>query len=238
MGAQTRFIADNPWQLITKLSQKSKGGNFVAVPFLHSEATSILPLKPGDTLKVNIMSGGVHPEELRKYQKNKVSLYTCPNLHAKVFVLGETAVVGSTNVSKSSRDVLHEAIFLTTVPALVKEAREFVESLYGFRVDDHWLGICTKVYKPPLPNKSTTPSSDTERFCRKVMKLVAPGAVTHDGKNNYYIALKGDAVAGAVLRFDDSEDGEGHGLGWLFIQRIPARRRKRSIHLPRMSQTS
>jgi len=40
------------------------------------------------------------------------------------------------------------------------------------------------------------------------MKWAAPGALTHDGRNNYYISLKGDAVRRASLQVGQSEKGQ------------------------------
>ena len=121
-----KFHGDQPWSRITTLAKRSARTR-VAVPYLHGEANRMLPLKAADVLKVNIMSCQVNPDELRAYRRKGVKLYTAPNLHAKVFVFGNTAIIGSTNVSSSSETRLREAVVETTDPSVVASARKFIE---------------------------------------------------------------------------------------------------------------
>jgi phosphatidylserine/phosphatidylglycerophosphate/cardiolipin synthase-like enzyme len=62
----------------------------------------------------DIMSCQVSPDALRKYIRAGVNVYTTRYLHAKVFILGTTVIVGSTNVSFASQNRLEEAIVETT----------------------------------------------------------------------------------------------------------------------------
>jgi phosphatidylserine/phosphatidylglycerophosphate/cardiolipin synthase-like enzyme len=66
-------------------------------------------------------------------------VYSFQGLHAKVFVFDQAAVVGSTNVSKHSRDNLTEAALLTTDPDAVNSARDFVNALAVNPVDRKYL---------------------------------------------------------------------------------------------------
>ncbi len=206
--AMNRFIGDKPWSQITALAKQSPH-TCVAVPYLHGEANRILPLKRGDVLKVNIMSCQVNPDELLKYQQKGVRLYTSPFLHAKVFVFGKTAIIGSTNVSYSSENKLTEAVVATTDKAVVAAARKFIDELDSLRVNDSWLQRCREVYKKPsgFGGANSSERADAgDRWCRKLMKLVAPGSVERNGLNFYFISLAGDRVKRAALTLDQSEE--------------------------------
>lgn len=205
-----KFHGDQPWSRITTLAKRSARTR-VAVPYLQGEANRMLPLKAADVLKVNIMSRQVNPDELRAYRRKGVKLYTAPNLHAKVFVFGKTAIIGSTNVSSSSETRLREAVVETTDPRVVASAGKFIEDLESEPVTDSWLRLCDQIYKPPSGfggGGASQKPQDADRWCRKVMRLVAPGAVTHDGLNRYYISLKSAAVARASLRVDRNDEGQ------------------------------
>jgi phosphatidylserine/phosphatidylglycerophosphate/cardiolipin synthase-like enzyme len=59
-----------------------------------------------------------------------VRLYVHETLHAKVFVVGRTAFIGSANLSaRAHADETVEAAIQTTDPAIVADAREFVREL-------------------------------------------------------------------------------------------------------------
>jgi hypothetical protein len=69
-------------------------------------------------------------------QRRGVTLVDNPQLHAKVYVFPRAAIIGSTNVSRRSFFHLREAGVLLTNPTLVRQAREFVESMAdGIEVD-------------------------------------------------------------------------------------------------------
>jgi hypothetical protein len=91
----------------------------------------LLPLPEGSRLVVDasdavVKAGQTDPRELRRLVARGVRVYCRPNLHAKVFVLDGVAFVGSTNVSRRSRDTLLEALIETSARAVVKAARDFV----------------------------------------------------------------------------------------------------------------
>jgi phosphatidylserine/phosphatidylglycerophosphate/cardiolipin synthase-like enzyme len=54
---------------------------------------------------------------------------TARGLHAKVYVFGKAAAIGSANASRHSADVLLEAMVVTTDAKMVSEARHFVEGI-------------------------------------------------------------------------------------------------------------
>jgi hypothetical protein len=76
-----------------------------------------------------VKSGQTNPAELMKLRKQGVRVFSMPNLHAKVFVFGQTTYVGSTNVSENSEDVYSEASIRSRQTSVVSSARQFVRSL-------------------------------------------------------------------------------------------------------------
>ena len=126
-----QFLAPTPLLRVTALAQKFKGT--VAVPFIGKGAAALLPLKTGSVLvtrmdEVSVRQGLVHPGEVAKLIRRGVSVHCCSNLHAKVYVFGRRAVIGSANVSRSSMGLV-EAGIETTDPAVVRDARAFVLDL-------------------------------------------------------------------------------------------------------------
>ena len=58
-----------------------------------------------------------------------VRLYSSANLHAKVYVFTNSAIVGSPNLSSSSRNALIECAILSRDSTLIVEARSWIERL-------------------------------------------------------------------------------------------------------------
>jgi hypothetical protein len=126
-----KFLAPHPWPRIEALARRSVG--LVAVPFLGKDAAKLLPLKRGSTLVTrlaerDVVLGLVDPREVIKFLGRGVIVHRCDNLHAKVYVFGKTAVIGSSNASQTSNRML-EACVETTDATVVTEARRFIEDL-------------------------------------------------------------------------------------------------------------
>lgn len=110
------------------------GPAFVAVPFVSIGAVRLLPLARGSVLVACInepsaRAGHVSPKDLIAMRRRGVQLFDNPRLHAKVYVFPRAAVIGSSNVSRTSRNDLEEACVLIQDPPLVQQARELVQSL-------------------------------------------------------------------------------------------------------------
>jgi hypothetical protein len=150
---KTQFHTINIWRKIRHLSEGTQK-KYVAVPFLGSRARRLLKLNRGDTLIVRfdlgtIKSGGTNPREVLYLIRKGVAVHSVENLHAKVFVFGRTAVVGSMNISESSERSLIEAGIETTDTNIVRDAREFVLSLRGDVIEPQHAKMMIKHYKPP-----------------------------------------------------------------------------------------
>lgn len=154
----TQFIQSNLWERVTALAKKAKR-KYVAVAYLGSGATKLLPLNRGDVLVVDMSLAAVraaqtNPTEVEKYLKRGVEVHSCSNLHAKVFVFDKKAIVGSANVSRNSRDDFVEAALITTDVDAVSSARGFVIALMGERITPAYVKACKKEYHSSKRNRS------------------------------------------------------------------------------------
>ena len=130
----SKFIAEKEvWQALRNAFGKGAKAA-IAVAFLSKNSASRMKLAKGSILVVNasdaaLQTGQTCPAELRKYYRNGVNIYRRDDLHAKVFVVGKKAFVGSANVSASSERRLSEAMIQTDDPVVVASAREFVRRM-------------------------------------------------------------------------------------------------------------
>src|SRR6266567_7372820 len=107
----TEFISARIWPRLRRLAKTRRRRGYVAVPFLGTGAAKRLPLKRGDVLitkfdLATVRAGQVNPSEVVAFIKRGVEVHSVANLHAKVYVFGRVAFVGSANVSASSEDSL------------------------------------------------------------------------------------------------------------------------------------
>jgi hypothetical protein len=125
----------------------------VAVAYFGAGASRLLPFPKGSRLVVDasertVASGQTCPADLLKLVKKGVAVYSVPNLHAKVFVLGRAAYIGSANVSKNSARLV-EAMIRTTMPSAVRAALRFVQDHCLHELTPTILKRLTKLYRPP-----------------------------------------------------------------------------------------
>ena len=126
----------------------------MAVPFLGRNAVSQLPLRRGDVLvtrfdEETVRQGLVAPRAVVEFIRRGVEVHAVANLHAKVFVFGRVAVVGSANISNLSEQRLVEAACELTQPELVESCRAFVRSLRGEVVEIEFARRLIRYYRPP-----------------------------------------------------------------------------------------
>lgn len=136
----------------------------MAVPYVTE---ALLDLRAGDTLAVDLspatLAGGqTNPTVLRRYLKAGVALHRSPGLHAKVFVLGDTAVVGSSNMSTASAKELREAVLVVRDRGTVQAVAHAAHRLLGAEVTDADLDDAAKLYRPPTrrPKVPKRPSKE------------------------------------------------------------------------------
>lgn len=151
------LITGSVWGRIKKLSKNSSPA-LAAVPYFGGGASDLLKLGEGSLLVVKfdleaIRAGQVDPREVVKAVKRGVEVHSCSNLHAKVYVFGNTAVVGSSNVSRHSENNLLEACVETTERKVVSNAKKFVRSLMGDKVGLEYAEKMITFYRPPLNSR-------------------------------------------------------------------------------------
>ena len=83
------------------------------------------------------------------YLDSGVRVFSALNLHAKVFVFGPVAAIGSSNVSVASERLLIEAVVETRAPSVVRAAREFVRSLCGDEITPEYAQSKIGLFRPP-----------------------------------------------------------------------------------------
>jgi PLD-like domain len=150
------FIAGpQVWPRLTAAAKKNHKPAYVAVAYFGKGASKLLHLPKGSRLVVDasehaVKAGQTHPADLKRLvTKKDVHVYTIENLHAKVFVFGSTAFVGSANVSRHSSQVLVEAMVATTDKAAVAAVRDLVRKRCLQNLGPKELDRLQRVYRPP-----------------------------------------------------------------------------------------
>lgn len=149
-----QFLHQRAWPAITAAVKRSPGRCEVAVAYFADGAAALLPLKSGSVLVVDasdasVKAGRTCPSELRKLMNRGVRVHTVANLHAKVFVTPATAFVGSTNASRTSRDLLLEASISFSDKKVIAAARAWVRSLMAVEIGPGELDRLEAIYRPP-----------------------------------------------------------------------------------------
>ena len=171
----TNFITQNIWPQLTKAVRGSRQRATVAVAYFGAGASRLLPLPRGSRLVVDasdraVASGQTCPADLGELVKRGVKVFSVPNLHAKVFVLGRTAYIGSTNASKRSALLLVEAAIRTTEPGAVRAARRFVRELCLHELTPKLLQKLAELYRPPhVPGGKRGKKPSKETFSRPTL---------------------------------------------------------------------
>ncbi|MDX2034155.1 MAG: phospholipase D family protein [Blastocatellia bacterium] len=158
----SRFIHEDVWKELTAAVRNSKLACHIAVAYFGAGASRLLPLSEGSTLVVDaseraISAGQTCPDDLQVLLKRGVRIFSIPNLHAKVYVVGRAAYIGSANVSNHSAGRLLEAMLFTTDREAVASARQFVRSLWLHELSPEMVVGLARIYQPPrLPGGSRT----------------------------------------------------------------------------------
>lgn len=150
----TTFLSSDIWPQLEDAARTARVRCAVAVAYFGAGASKLLPLPKGSHLVIDASDGAVKcgqtcPADLLKMVERGVTVFSVPNLHAKVFVLGRTAFIGSTNASNRSASQLVEAVIRTTEPGAVGAAREFVSGLCLHELTPEVLKRLDKLYVPP-----------------------------------------------------------------------------------------
>ena len=176
------FIEKRVWARLRVACRKCRRPAVVAVAYFAKGAAKLLPLKKGSLLVVDasessVKNGQTCPAELLQLQKKHVRIFSVHNLHAKVYVFGGQAFIGSANASQSSSAKLIEAVVRTTDSEAVKSARRFVKQLCLQELGPEALRRLQKLYRPPkfpvdIPRKQPANSNGRVRAQLSGLHLV------------------------------------------------------------------
>lgn len=174
---KTDLVAEATWNVLRRAVKAARGPSSVAVAYFADSADDLLRLPQGSRLVVNasiaaVKAGQTHPASLlRLVRRRKIRVYSVENLHAKVYVLGDRAFIGSANASHSSAHRLLEAMVSTSDPATVRCAREFVERLCKEELSPESLLRLQKLYRPP---RVEVLPAERRRVARRVRARTSP----------------------------------------------------------------
>lgn len=137
-----QLVFENVWQELLK--HWTAGPRFVAAAYF-SESDG-LNFSPNDVLVVDasdgsIRSGQTCAKALRLAVAEGARVYSHPDLHAKIYVLGQRVFVGSANASRNARENLIECMGMSDEPHSVAAAIAFIDglSIDADRVDEEFL---------------------------------------------------------------------------------------------------
>lgn len=167
--------AGNVWSTIHDLSSRFRTKK-AAVAYISSDV--ILKFGDGDLLVVDasdsaVASGQTSASVIQRAVRRGARVVSVPELHAKVMVFDQTAVVGSPNVSLHSARYLIEAALVTAQGALVRQISQWIEDLgrTGQEVDDtllrHLLSIESR--RPPVRRAFRALTESHVVFFKQVM---------------------------------------------------------------------
>lgn len=142
------------WSTLMQLSKNCRSRQMIAVPYIGKDSSSLLKLGKNDVLlcaltEQNSKAGNIYPAEIRLLQKQGVKVYQRDNLHAKIYVFGNKAVICSANLSSSSKNRLDEVGLLTNNPDTLRSIREWFAARLAEPVTPKWLEHCEQIYQPP-----------------------------------------------------------------------------------------
>jgi hypothetical protein len=125
------LLSDNLWPQLKRIAAKA-AVKMAAVAYLTTD--EFIAFHDGDLLIVDatdsaIATGETSAAVLARAVKHGAEVFSCPGLHAKVMVLGGTAVIGSANMSTTSATAKVEAAWVTDDPSAVSMAAGFIRRL-------------------------------------------------------------------------------------------------------------
>jgi len=130
-GVETRFVnGTEAWSSIQEAVKR--GPSFIAVAWWGTGMSETLPLTRGSVLVVRadpatIKNGLTNPFELAELVDRGVQVHSLRNLHAKIYVAGGKAIIGSMNASSQSfNGKLAEAALETRAVRSVAAAKRAV----------------------------------------------------------------------------------------------------------------
>lgn len=150
-------VGDEVWPMIADLLG-ARGKKRVAVAYIGQDAGYLLrDLRRGDILVCNagldaLKQGVTFPSALREILAHGVTVRSLPSLHAKIYVAGSRAFVGSANASAGSIRREEAGVIVSgdaEVSALSTYVDDLARSRLATRVDANFLKLADLQFRPP-----------------------------------------------------------------------------------------
>jgi hypothetical protein len=154
------LVTGKVWARLSRISKERSQTACIAVAYFGKGAAKLLSLKKGSQLVVNasdetVKAGQTCPADLIRLQRRGVRIFNYEHLHAKIYVFGRIAAIGSANASRNSANVLTEAAVVTTERELVSAAKAFVQSIAKNEMGPDELRRLQKLYREPKRPSAT-----------------------------------------------------------------------------------
>jgi hypothetical protein len=174
-----RIIKSAIWAQVRKATTNYPFHNIVAVPHFGYKASSLLPLKEGDALIVdlsfyNLQHGLIFPDELWKMAQRGVEIYSAYGLKTAYYITDKVGFIGPTMIQKeqstyfgfASTNLNH--LIEIDDPEDLKELRGFLEFLKRDRLPADYIWTLKKDFVwpkvPTLFNEKLIPQIFRERI--------------------------------------------------------------------------
>ncbi|MCI0390522.1 MAG: phospholipase D family protein [Acidobacteria bacterium] len=216
-----RFISEAVWEELTRSVKSSKLACHVAVAYFGAGASRLLPLREGSKLVVDaseraVSAGQTCPKDLLALLKRGVRVFSVPNLHAKVYVVGRSAYIGSANVSNYSAKQLLEAMSNTTAPKVVTAARQFVRDLCLHELTPKVLKRLSKIYEPPeISGEKSAKVSQKHRASRPTLPTLKLAQLKLEDWSEREYAIHDKGLATAKKRREHPRTFEPDSFCWV-----------------------
>jgi hypothetical protein len=125
-----RVLSADLWTEVRKRARAARSRK-AAIAYVTRD---LLDFRKGDTLVVDasvlaIRNGETDAQLLRKLHNKGVQLYDCVDLHVKILLLDDVAIIGSGNMSSSSEHRMVEAALISNQDRVVAGVASLIEQL-------------------------------------------------------------------------------------------------------------
>lgn len=194
------------WSEIRKAASRP-GRRYITSAYAGRHAAELVPLGEGDVAVIDasdrqLRAGATSPEPVSAWLKAGAYVYSLPDLHAKAYVLGNCAFVGSANASLHSEQVLTEAVLHTDRTELRSQLKNMILALSELALqplDQRWVTHAKELYRPPRrPRSGTTPGQEqilpAGRFRVHYSSWASTGLPLSSSESKTVAELKGPGV--------------------------------------------
>jgi phosphatidylserine/phosphatidylglycerophosphate/cardiolipin synthase-like enzyme len=205
-----RVVSGELWTELHRLAKKNRP-RFGAVAYITSDER--VTFGEGDTLVCDatddaIKLGQTSAVVLRRAHDRGARLFSSPGLHAKVFLLGRVAVVGSANLSSMSVNELDEVALITDDARATSGVRLLIENLLqaADEIDESFLCRIEKL--PVVQSRRGSRRRRSVQLAEPRAWLIGVVPLDADKHADEQAVVDGErAKADEEAQFSDSEPG-------------------------------